>query len=550
MLLESLARLQENEARLRQILLVLGKYGLSDWLGVSRLGWLRKMLVTPDGQRLDQFGREERIRLALLELGTTFVKLGQMLSTRPDLVGHALAAELSRLQSDAPADPIAVVRRTIQAELGKPPEELFEEFCPEAMASASIGQVHRARLPGGQEVAVKVQHDGIETKIHRDLALMLGLAKLAQKHVAALRHYRPANTVREFRRMLLRELDLTAERRNLEEFARRFAGDTGVHFPRVYPEFCSRRVLTMELLEGVLGCDIAKAPPGVDLAAFARRAGMMSLDMIFRDGFFHADPHPGNYVILPDGVVGVLDCGMVGRLDEGLREGIEGALQAVVEHDVEEMVERVVHLGAPPPDLDRRALRDDLADFVAEYASRPIKELDLSAALGEVCDIIARYKIVLPSNTSLLLRTLMVLEGSARQLDPAFSLMDLITDYQARHGERLVILGRWFRDARRTARGYGRLFQHLPEDAGDILRRLRAGTLAFKHEHRGLQASIHRLVEGLITAALLISSAVLLSRGDSGLLRSALGFACLVLAGFLGIRLRYRIKAAENADRD
>ncbi len=219
MLLRSLTRLRENQARLREILLVLGKYGLADWLGTSRASWLRKWLVTPNGQRLDQLGREERIRLALLELGTTFVKLGQMLSTRPDLVGQELATELSKLQSGTPPDPIDVVRRTIEAELGKPLEEVFEEFCPEAMASASIGQVHRARLPGGQAVVVKVQHDGIEATIHRDLDLMAGLAELAQKHVSALRNYRPVKTVREFRRTLLRELDLSAERRNLEEFA-------------------------------------------------------------------------------------------------------------------------------------------------------------------------------------------------------------------------------------------------------------------------------------------------------------------------------------------
>ncbi len=552
MLLKTLARFQENEARLRQILLVLGKYGLADWLGTSRASWLRQWLVTPNGQRLDQFGWEERIRLALLELGTTFVKLGQMLSTRPDLVGNALAAELSKLQSGTPAEPIEVVRRTIEAELGKPPEELFEEFSPEAMASASIGQVHRARLRGGQVVVVKVQHDGIEAIVHRDLDLILGLAKLAQKRVAALRNYRPVNTVQEFRRTLLRELDLTAERRNLEEFARRFAGDAGVHFPRVYPELSGRRVLTMELLEGVLGCDVGKAASEVDRAAFARRAGTMYLNMIFRDGFFHADPHPGNYVILPGGVVGVLDCGMVGRLDEGLREDLEAALLAVTENDVEELAEQVIRLGTPPPDLDRQALCADLAALIAEYASRPIKELQLGSALGEVIDIIARYHILLPPNASLLLRTLMVLDGSARQLDPAFSLMELIVDYQARSGGRLVRPGRWWRNARRAARGYDRLVRLVPDDLADILHRFRAGTLELKHEHRQLQASIHRLVEGLLTAALLLSSALLLSRSDGaepGLLRPALGFACLVLAAYLGIRLRRSIAAAEQDDK-
>lgn len=549
MLLESLARLQENEARLREILFVLGKYGLADWLGASRVGWLRKWLVTPGGERLDRFCREERIRLALLELGATFVKLGQMLSTRPELVGPALAAELSKLQSSTPAQPIEVVRRTIDAELGKPPEGLFVAFDPEAMASASIGQVHRARLTSGQAVVVKVRHAGIEEKIHRDLDLMLGLAELAQKHVSALRNYRPVKTVREFRRTLLRELDLTAERRNLEEFARRFASDPGIHFPRVYPELSGRRVLTMELLEGILGSDVERAAKVVDLARFVRRAATMYLDMIFRDGFYHADPHPGNYVIMPGGVVGVLDCGMVGRLDDGLRHEIEAALLALGDHDVEELTECVIRLGSPPADLERAALRADLAEFVAEHTSRPIKEMQLGAALTEVIDIIARYRILLPANASLLLRTFMVLEGSAKQLDPAFSLLDLIAEHQTRAGRQWLRPVRWLRNSWRVLRSYDRLLRTLPKDLSDGLRRFRSGTLELKHEHRHLQASVHRLVKGLVISSLLLGSAMLLSQGEgvvANIVRPVLGFAFLVTAAYLGFRLVRSIAAAEH----
>lgn len=553
MFLESLSRLQENEARLRQILLVLAKYGLADWLGSSRVAWLRKLLVTRNGQRLDQFGHEERIRLALLELGTTFVKFGQMLSTRPDLVGGALATELSKLQSSTPADPINVVRRTIEAELGRPPEELFEEFSSEAMASASIAQVHTARLRCGQNVVVKVQHHGIEATIHRDLNLLLGLASLAQKHAPALRPYRPVNTVREFRRTLLRELDLTAERHNIEEFTRNFANDVSVCFPKAYPDLSSRRVLTMDLLDGVLGCDVGNVPHGEDVAVFTRRMGTMYVDMIFRDGFFHADPHPGNYVIMRDGVAGLLDFGMVGRLDEGLREDLEGIILAVTERDVEELTDRVVHLGAPPPDLDRQALQADLAEFVAEYTSRPIKELNLAAALGEVLDIVARYHIFLPANMSLLLRTLMVLEGTARQLDPAFSLMDLIHDYQTRHAGRWDGQLRWFRDMRRTVRSYDRLFRLLPVDLADSLHRFRIGTFELKHEHRHLQASVHRLVEGLLAAAMMLSAALLLGQDKGALatwLRPMLAVGCLLFVGYLIHRLRRSIKKAEDAALD
>jgi ubiquinone biosynthesis protein len=552
MLLESLARLKENETRLREIVVVLGKYGLADWLGSRQVGWLRKWLVASNGQELSRFSHDARIRLVFLELGTTFIKLGQMLSMRPELVGRGLAAELSKLQSSTPADPIDVVRRTIEADLGKPPEALFAEFSPGALASASIAQVHRARLHDGTWVAVKVQHDGIEAKIHRDLDLLQGLAELAQKHIPGLQPYRPVNTVREFRQTLLRELDLRTERRNLEEFVRRFADDNGVRFPRSFPELSGQRVLTMELLEGTSGCDVAVTPPqDVDLALFARRAGTMYLDMIFRDGFFHADPHPGNYVILSGGVVGILDCGMVGRLNDALREDFEGALYAIAQRDAEQLTERVSHLGSPPPDLDRDALRNDLEEFVAEYASRPIAELNLSAALGEMFDIIARYRIVLPRNASLVLRTVMVLEGSAKQLDPAFSLMELVTDYYRSHaGGRWLKPARWMRDAQSAARDYDRLIRSFPKNLADILDRFRAGTLVVRNEHSHLQASVHRLVRGLLVASLVTSAALLLGRGDSATWRTALGLAFMSGAMILGVQLLRSIATAERDPRE
>src|SRR4051812_9183293 len=211
MLIETLIRMQEYASRLREIVGVLAKYGLSDWLARVRVGWLRRTLRSSHGERLDQMRTEERVRLALTDLGVTFVKLGQMLSTRPDLVGPSMADELSKLQHSNPADAPDAVRKTLETELGKPVEELFEKFDFQPIASGSIGQVHAAVLPGGREVAVKVMHHGIEEKISRDLNLLAGLAEFAQRHVEALRPYRPVDTVREFRRTLLRELDLTRE---------------------------------------------------------------------------------------------------------------------------------------------------------------------------------------------------------------------------------------------------------------------------------------------------------------------------------------------------
>jgi ubiquinone biosynthesis protein len=285
--------------------------------------WIQERLQSYDGQHIPDLKLEERVRLAFTELGTTFIKLGQVLSPRPDLAGPEIARELARLQADAPADPPEVIHAMIEAEFGKPVKALFAHFEDTPLASASVAQVHRARLKSGEEVVVKVQHQGIADKILPDLDILAGLAELAEKHSAQIRAYQPSAVVRQFRRTLLRELDFGFERRNLEEFAHHFAEDTTVHFPKAYEELSTKRVLTMERLDGVLGNDSkALAACGGDLNEFARRGATMYLQMIFRDAFYHADPHPGNLMLLPGVVVGVLDCGMVGRLDEELAEAI------------------------------------------------------------------------------------------------------------------------------------------------------------------------------------------------------------------------------------
>jgi ubiquinone biosynthesis protein len=241
------SRLDRNAKRVGEIIAILGRYGLADWLSGLNYEFIQGRFVSFDGERLGKMTQEQRIRLALTELGTTFIKLGQMLSTRADLIGSDLAAELSHLRSHTPPDPIEKVKETIRTELGSTVDELFAEFDEKPLASASIGQVHRAKLFSGEQVVVKVQHDGIENRILGDLDIMGMLADLAQKHVGYFRVYQPSATLREFRRTLLNELDFSSEKRNLQEFAENFAKDKNVHFPKVHPELCSRRVLTTSI---------------------------------------------------------------------------------------------------------------------------------------------------------------------------------------------------------------------------------------------------------------------------------------------------------------
>ena len=496
--------------RFGEIVAILGRYRLADWLSGLKYEWLQGHFVSFDGEKLGKLTQEARIRLALTELGTTFIKLGQMLSTRADLVGPTLAEELSHLRSHTPPDAPDRVKETISVELGKPVAELFLEFDEVPLASASIGQVHRAKLLSGEQVVVKVQRAGIEIKILGDLDIMGVFADLAQNHVAQLRAYQPVSTLREFRRTLLNELDFSSERRNLEEFAENFKADKHVHFPRVHPELCGRRILTMEMLVGISGENVAgMKSAGVDLNAFAQRGATMFLDMIFRDGFYHADPHPGNLMMLPGGVVGVLDCGMVGRLDETMREEVESLLISIIHKDAIEVTDSVMRLGAVPADLDRDALRAEISNFVAEYANRPLKDFNLSGALRQMADIIRRYHIVLPSALALMLKTLVMLEGTSRQLNPNFNLAELIEPYQMKVFKHRMSLDRWLRRLYRAYRDWDRLIDMFPRDLAEILRRVRNGTFEIRHEHQRLEATVNRLVLGVLSAAFFIGSSML-----------------------------------------
>lgn len=527
MLLDRLTRTEQNARRLADIVGVLAKYGLADWLGGMRhIDWFRRHLTPAGFQRIANVSHEARVRLALTELGTTFIKVGQILSTRPDIVSPALADELSKLQADTPPDPPDVVRQTVMAELGRPPEELFAEFDPAPMASASIGQVHAARLADGRRVVVKVQKHGIPDTVARDLDLLAGLAELAERYSDSAKAYRPVATVRQFRKTLTRELDFGAELRNLAGFRRHFADQPGVHFPAPVPELSGKRVLTMERLEGIRGLDL-KAAAVVEVTPddLALRAARVYLQMIFQDGFYHADPHPGNYLVLPGGVLGILDAGMVGRLDEDLRDRLESLIVAVYHRDAARLTDTVTALGSSPP-TDPAGLKAEVTEFVHDFADQPLAEFDLSGALNRMTDIIRRFGILLPPEVALLLRTLVVLEGSARQLSPAFSLAEVINLYVREHG-----VGQLWRRARRkvqrTARDWDRFLSDLPGELDEIVKRFREGRLDIHHEHKGIERTVNRLVRGIICAALIMGSTLLWSQNTPPLVYGTSVFGVL-----------------------
>jgi len=537
-----LPRLVRNTARFHEVVSVAMKYGIAPWLSGIRTEWVQRHLRTTDGQQISDLPEAVRVRMALTELGTTFIKLGQILSTRSDLIGPDLAEELSKLQSSTPPDPVEQVNLLIAEELGAAPDQVFHEFDPVPFASASIGQVHRAVLKDGKSVVVKVQHTGIEERVRNDLEILIQLAELAEHYSQDIARYRPLATAREFARTLRDELDFTREQSNLMRFTRNFRDDPMIAIPTSYPQCCSRRVLTMDCLNGIELTDRkALQESDFDLGEIAKRGANMFLQMIFRDGFYHADPHPGNLMVLPDSAIGLLDCGMVGRVDEELREQIEDLLMAAIDRDSKRLQESVVELGEVPTDFDRTMLQNDLVNFVDDYGGQSIDEFDLSGSLNGMIEIIRKHHILLPSKVSLLIKMLVMLEGTAHQLSPDFNLIELLEPYRAESIKRRMSPQRAWRKLQSAQRDWTRLAETLPSDVADIMNRIRRGSFNINLEHRKLDSITNRLVLGILTAALFVGSASLWSndvppRLGSVSLPGSVGCAVAVYLGFTLVR--------------
>lgn len=542
--LKALPQVRRNASRFTEIVSVAMKYGLADWLGGASPGFVRDRLVSSRGERLTEVSRPERVRAAFLELGPTFVKLGQMLSTRPDLVGPDLATTLEGLQGNTPADAPEVVRATVEQELGRPLEECFATFNLEPLGSASIGQVHLATLSDGTHVAVKVQHAGIKETIRNDMELLRVLAAAAEEADEELTLYQPVRIAQDFERTLLRELDYTRERVNIETFRQNFEGDETVRFTRTWPELSSGRVLTMGFLRGASVRDQdALTAAGFDVRKLARQGANVWLKMVLRDGFFHADPHPGNLLVLEDGRIGVLDCGMVGFLDESTQDQFADLLMAFVARDSAEIARQCLRIGRAPPNLDREAFRADLNEFCQTHLAGDLSGIDFSAAVAEAVDVIRRHRIMLPSNFASLLRMLALLEGTSRLLDTDFQLLELLAPYRNKLILRRMAPKAVLKRLLSTTRDWERLARALPNDVMELMDRMRTSSLDINLRHRDLDVVTNRVTWGILTSAVFLGSSILLSSRVPPLLwdTSVFGLIGSIGAGALAVRLFWAI---------
>ncbi len=524
--------------RLRQITVVLVKHGFGELVARTDLGALmpgRKAEGADDDPKKIRFA--ERLRLTLQELGPSFIKLGQIISTRPDLIPADVIAELKKLQDDVPAMPIEDVRATIEETLGASAADLYRAFDDTPLACASIGQVHRARLadPAGGpdlEVVVKVQRPRIRNTIERDLDLLYFLARVIERAIPESKIYSPVGLVGEFDRAIMAELDFGIEADNAEKFARHFEGSEIVRFPRVHREASGKKVLTLEFFDG------KKIQPAVAAGASGERIAKNALaviaQMIFEDGFFHADPHPGNVLILgaPDApVLGMLDLGLVGRLSPEMRDKAVDLMVAAVRADHAALADALLAMGKPRGKVDMPAFRAEVAQLSEKYLSKSLAEVEMAALIRDLVQGAIKYEIEMPTEMLMVGKSLMTVEGIGKEIYPELDVWTEMRPYF------LKILWRRYHPekiGRELLRGVGELStaaRNLPAQVHHILEDLRAGQLEVRSIDPNLPGAADRLGRRLYAAVTIGSFTV----AGAGLLavgrHERLGWTLVGLAG-------------------
>ena len=540
--------------RFRQIVAVLLKYGFGHILSRIKVSQylLRSQSVTARGlKKVVRLSTPERLRMALEELGPAFIKLGQMLSMRPFLVPPEFVRELSRLQDDVSPIGYPQVRDAILEGLGRDPEELFADVDKKPLASASLAQVHRAATPEGDEVIVKVQRPGVQQMIMEDMSILKDLAGLLVKHLPESRRYDPLGIVEELERTTRREVDFTNEARNMEIFSRNFAGDETVHVPRVYWELSSSRVLTVERIDGVKISKLERFQENdLDRRIIARRGGRALLKQVFEDGFFHADPHPGNLFVLPGNIIAPVDYGMMGRLSPEMMLQLSQLLVALFHRDVAELSRLYLEMGLVGEDIDLTALRLDLTDLIDKYSGLPLNRIDMQGVMEDLFSVSHRYQFRIRSEYMLLARALVTYEEVGRLLDADYNFLAEAEPFVKELIKRRFHPERLLRELVRTGRDLHRLMSIFPQEMSAILRKVRRGELALEFRHRGLDRLINeldrssnRLAFSLIIAALIVGSSMImrLEAGPFLFGYSVLGIAGFMIAGVLGLWLAIAI---------
>ncbi len=527
--------------RYRHIMAVLIKYGFEEVAGILarrlKIGLGSKGLPTAESQAIAQTSLAQRVRMAMEELGPTFIKLGQLLSTRPDLLPSEYIDELERLQDQVTPEKLELIRKEIYQQLGDWPEKLFTRFDPVPIAAASIAQVHRARTHDGHEVVLKIRRPGIVKTLRTELEILQDLAALVKKRRLTPETFDPVRMVREFSEAVAKEVDFANERRNQQRFGRNFADDTAIHVPQVIEEYCADGILTMEYIDGIKPSQVGQLQQaGRDPKLVAKRGADFVFKQVFDYGFFHTDPHPGNFLVMADNVLAPLDFGQVGRLTRQDRMLLQYLVLAIVDSDVTRILHGLERSEMLDDETDVVELTRDLEELLGSYAGLPIKDIPFRDAMTRMFDIIRRHRIVPPRDFTLMLKCLMTIESFATALDSGFQIIEQLKPYARKFTAEELSPSRLFRQMGSTARSVSDLAARLPEDATAIISKFRRGRfkIHIHHEHleeleQTLDNSSNRLAFAVIIAALLVGSSLLVAQDGH-----VLGLISLQALGVIG----------------
>jgi ubiquinone biosynthesis protein len=533
--------------RLREISSVFVRHGLGDLVRragiVTMLERAGQVLQWGEASEVAHLEPQQRARLAFEQLGPTFVKLGQMLSTREDLLPPAWTTELARLHSHVAPVPFDDLLPQVEQALGRSPFEVFGNLEREPYFAASIAQVHRATLACGTPVVLKIRRPGIEAKIDADLRILEHLAYLVEQEIPEVRRYRPVQVIGQLRASLERELDLVVEARNTERFARNFADDLDILVPRVYWEWTSSAMNVQERIEGIRGDDLAAIDnAGLDRKALAARGADAVLKMILVDGFFHADPHPGNVRYLPGNRIALIDFGMVGRLSPVRRRQIVDLLAGLARQDEETMLEVLLDWRGDDF-VDETRLATDLGEFAFDYADVQLKDLKIGVLLRRVSAILREHSIVLPVDLTLLFKALISLEGLGHQYDPEFRLIERVKPLLDRAMRERYQPAEAARRAQETLSDFFGLVTSMPRDLARLVKDARHGRMRVDLDlkrldsfgHR-LHSAINRATIGIMTASLVVGSSIVMTVSEGPTL---FGVPLLTFFGLVGYLIAF-----------
>ena len=538
--------------RVRQILNTLIKHGFGyvvDRLNLQGYIPLGKRLFRIPKPEAIPKNAAEQFKLVLEELGPTFIKFGQILSLRRDILSEDFIRELEKLQDDVPPFPVEHSKKEIISQFGKPADSLFASFDDKPLAAASIGQVHRAKLFDGRDVVVKIQRPGIRETVETDLSILMNLARLLEKYMPESRLYDPVGMVEEFSKSIRRELDFRIEGRSADRFKEIFKGSSTVYAPEVIWELSGMHVLTLEYS---IGKKVTEVDGDIQYRHdLAKKFNESYLVQIFEHGFFHADPHPGNIFILEDGRICFHDFGIMGHLDEEMVDNLSNIFLAFMDRDTGRMMDVYLEVGILTGEFDSKALKRDIRDFLERYYDLPLKEFSFAEFMEGLISIGRRYQVKAPTELLLFGKTFMTVESIVRTLDPDFNLVENIRPYtQVLLRKKLFEPSRLYRDVMKIGMEINSMLRNFPHDMRNIIRKLKEGRIEIEVRHDKLEdlelhidKASNRLSFSLIIASIIVGSSIIMQTRMGPLLMGfpVIGVAGYLIAGFLGLWLVWAI---------